>query len=922
MKRVTRAAIAASVLMVVAASAPFALPTPRAVAVPGDGPVTASTTVFRQHVGPNGPEAPGPSNHVTVTVSQTMNLRGRQQIDVSWTGAHPTGGLVPDPNSQAAALQEYPVVIMECRGIESGGQHIDPSTCWTQTVNERMSMTDSTAFPEWRLDRYAPPDERKAVVDAPDAQTLGAAPDPANCKPSWTAERYVPFVDPNGKKFYFGPFGSCGLPPEAVNITDNAAPPANTTYGVTDLNGNGDVKFVVWTAEQNASLGCSNTVPCSLVVIPIAGISCDATAAGLPAEDRPPADVAAAADAACRKSGHFNPGEIAPNQTVGDPAVSGALWWSASNWRNKIAIPLTFAPPSNVCSIVDPRTPVDFYGSELMDQAMTQWAAAFCQDPKLFNIRHVKVPEPLAKTALAAKSIYAALISRPPDGGFTAPTIASPVGVTGFAISYVIDDSSGHAYTSLRLNPRLLAKLLSESYWALPELQHNFAALPPSDPYHVMASNPQDLSVDPEFIALNPGVGPTLQHDVGSTLLALSGNSDVMFALMSYINADPEARAFLDGQPDPWGMRVNPSYRGLPLPQESWPLLDSFLSPTIKLGGCLVNASGQLVPVPVLPLIAAPMSQLFLTAQAVQYALGNAGISCNYYIDAGGNVLPGGTLKPEGRQQPGSRFMLALTSLSDASLLGLRNAQLQSTAVVAHLNAKFTDDSGRSFVGPTDAGLQAAALTSTVDPVTHTWPISYDRLRQTPDAYPGTVIVYLAVPASGLDPTLAAELGRFMSFAGNAGQQPGNAEGQLPPGYLPMTAADGLGDLAAYAQLAAVAVANQTATVSSATPEPAPTGVTSTGGPPVEGVPNLGAAPAPKGSPSPIFSPWTPKVQTPAAYTVRTRSAEAGWVLPIAVLIALLAAAAAGISQTGGAMRAQSAIRSRIAHLAEMRSRQ
>ena len=52
-------------------------------------------------------------------------------------------------------------------------------------------------------------------------------------------------------------------------------------------------------------------------------------------------------------------------------------------------------------------------------------------------------------------------------------------------------------------------------------------------------------------------------------------------ALTAYIDADPEARAWLDGKPDPWGMVVNPNYKGIELPDKSWPLLDTFVPPKL-----------------------------------------------------------------------------------------------------------------------------------------------------------------------------------------------------------------------------------------------------------------------------------------------------------------------------------------------------
>ncbi len=49
----------------------------------------------------------------------------------------------------------------------------------------------------------------------------------------------------------------------------------------------------------------------------------------------------------------------------------------------------------------------------------------------------------------------------------------------------------------------------------------------------------------------------------------------------------------------------------------------------------------------------------------------------------------------------------------------------------------------------------------------------------------------------------------FLEFAATDGQTPGSGVGQLPPGYLPLTAANGLGSLASYTEAAAQDVAAQ-----------------------------------------------------------------------------------------------------------------
>jgi hypothetical protein len=871
---------------------------------------TRTRTVTRSHLHPDGSMSTVDTRDVTVTVSRTKDLRGQQIIDVTWSGAHPTGGIVLDPNSQEASRQEYPVVLLQCRGLESTGavpaQRPDPSTCWTQTPPERYQADNNTAFPAFRMDRFAAPADRHAVVGAPP---------PDVCPSSGAvAEHYVPFVAADKKVYYGGANGRCGKPPEASIAPDPASPPANTTYGVTGTDGTGSARFVVWTDQQNASLGCAQEVPCVLVVVPIMGISCDVSgkAPGVAPSDVPaPGPATDQATKDCAAIGQYKPGELAPAGLIkGDSTVEGKLWWSASNWANRITVPLTFAPPPNLCSIVDPRIPVYLYGSELMSEATDQWSPAFCRDPKRFKFQHVRTGEPQAKTALGAGAVPAALVSRPPDAGWPGPTVNAPVAVTGFAISYVIDDATKHAYTNLKLTPRLLAKLLSESYWALPALGTDFAKLPDNDPHHAMAKNPQDMAADPEFQALNPNVGGTNQFAAAATLLALNGNSDVIHALTSYLNADPEARAFLDGKPDPWGMVVNPSYKGIPLPVSAWPLQDAYLSPDYNLDGCLNDSQGQLHPVPILPLVAAPMAALATIAQSMQYAIANSGIKCIAQVDAAGRIV-GGTLKPLGRQTPGSRFMLALTSLADARFLGLRPAALQSDA--SDVGAKFASGAHRHFVTPDDDSLRAAMASTTADTERQLWPIDYGKLRTSSGAYPGTMVVYAAVPTTGLDQTTATELAQLLVFAADEGQHPGPDQGQLPPGYLPMTAANGLGALAAYTRAAAVAVAAQQGGVPATTPG-SPGGVNPGGS-----VPNAGASVGASASPS--ASPWKPGVDLPSAYTRTGYSSLAGWAFPAAVLAALLGLLVAVVTPAGVTLRMASTVRRRL-RLAELRRRE
>ena len=842
--RLTASVVGAAALL--STVAVLAAPTVSASATSGPA-FTRTETITRDHL-VAGVDQVTDTRTVSLSVDNTTNLRSRQEVTVSWTGARPSAGIVADPNSSLARETEYPMVLLECRGTDSptapASQRLQPSTCWTQTANERTFTDFNTPFPPWRVDRYASVADRAAVVGAPAVRgtTCGL---PAN------AEYWVPFSAANGTTYYGGPGDCMGMPPEAADAGSTLAMPTNETYAATQLDGHGSAKFVIWNSVDNASLGCSNTVACSLVAVPIMGISCDVAAASLPPADQPaPGAEAAAAQAYCAATGKYAPGQQVVPSGGEDLAVSGSLWWSASNWRNRITVPLSFSPPTNACDIVTAASPTDLYGSELLTQATTQWAPYFCLSSHLFPLKHVQTGEPEAKSLLTAGNVEAALASEPPTTPFGRPVVTAPVAVSGFAITYVIDGADGLPYSSLRLTPRLLAKLMTESYPAVQAIQADYIT---PDKNIALRSNPLNISLDPEFIALNPGITQGVGASAAaSALLSLASDSDVIYALTSYINADPEARAWLNGTPDPWGMTVNPNYKGIQLPVTSWPLLDTFEPLSIyqpSLNDCLFND-----PVPYLPLVAAPMSRMGDITLAMQFAIAASQTVCSQ-TDQG----TGQKLVAVGRESPGFRFMIAVTPLADALRYQINTAALQ-TYVSPTAPAQFTNGNGRTFVAPTTAGLLSAAKLLHPDSTTSSWPIPYSTMLSDPtvaSAYPGTMVVYADVPTSGLPHADASHLATFLKFAAGSGQQPGLGFGQLPPGYLPMTAANGLGSMVAYTSAAATYVAAQSGTVPSVTAPAAyvapPAARNSSGG---------GTTPAPTAAagqttaPTPTWSAW------------------------------------------------------------------
>lgn len=820
--------LAVGALLVVTGIAGLA--TGRADADSGTGSQTFRETVNRVFYAADGSTTPADPSHpngynVSLTVSSTQNLRGNQPVTVSWTGAHPTGGIVQNPAFGSAGSQmEYPFLLLECRGT---AQTVSPSTCWTQTHQERVQRTVISDYPAWRADGKAAKADRAARVGLP------APARPSTCRVQ-TYEHWVPMVSASGATYWGGGSGCYDAAPETSESASTTLPD-NTTYGITNSSGSGSAKFAVWTSDENSTLGCSATVPCSLVAVPITGIDCDPSfsqadpaALGVRSSDfasyssecEAP-DVYAAGEPSDNNGSHFN------------LATSGRLWWSASNWDNRIVVPLNFALSGSVCSVLNPTPPLLAYGSTLMADIAAQWQPVFCTRPGFQPFLHVQSTDNQARTLVDAGTIKLGLSSGPPTGGFQNPVAQAPVGISGFAIAYDIDGPDGQPYTRLQLDARLLAKLLTESY------QGSYGSEDSA-----ISGNPKTIVADPEFHALNPDLPSNLSQvlNAAAALITSSSDSDTMTALSTYIADDPDARRWLEGVPDPWGMKVNPAYQtdvpaaenanAFHLPVTSWPLLDDFSLPASDQQQCLVGK-------PFLAQVAHPVAQVGTVVQDVEFGVSNSQTVCPEVV---GNDPAQNVARIEGLQTPGHRFAIGVVPVTALARYGLEAAALQTSTSVGP-QTKFTDSSGRTFASPDTAGMTAAVSLLKPNTAAATWTFDYASLDQTPKAYPGLMPVYADVPTSGLSPTDAARLAQLLTFAAGEGQTPGSANGQLAPGALPLTT-PGLGDELAYTRCAVQLVRAQTGTV-----------------PPL-----TGACPTPPVAPKPTKKPAThrPAVAAPS----------------------------------------------------------
>lgn len=773
-----------------------------------DWAFSAKVKATREHTNQDGSidEGSKKSYDINVRVSDDTNLRGRQEVRVEWDGAHPTGGIVPDPTSSEAKDQEYPVVVLQCRGVDTTGavpegqSRLSPENCWTQSAPERY-FASASQTPPWRVDAYAPEADRAPTVGAP-----AKLPPECDALSKPITARWLPLQSADGETYYGGPdpaVGCVGGAPESSDVSDGGLP-SNTTYGVTDTSGKGRVSFPLWTSAENATIGCSATVSCSLVVVPIVGLSCDAWGNNLVAPQTQAGgnplteSNKTTADETCRRDGAYDPGDTRDSTRSTDQAVRGTYWWSASNWRNRVNVPLSFAPTGEACSATSGQLPVDIGGSVVLNELTASWRPTFCTTASLSAFNHVQQADFFALGQVEDGSLSAAFASNASEKKFTKPVVPAPVTVGGFAIAFSIDDTSKNLKQTLNLNARLVAKLITQSYPAASFVRNNRPDL---------VDNPLNMSLDPEFQALNPDVVADANIESAGALQLLSDKTDLTTALTAWIDADPEAHAWLSGVADPWGMTVNANYRGKHLSSLDGDFLrDTFEAPEAFKAA---NKCYARSPSPYLNLVSNPQTNLAAITLNLQYGSSAVLTACNFTTDEPVTSL---ALRKVGRESIGKRFVLGLVTLSAADRYNLRTASLQTSSTVP-VGDRFTDAKGRTFVAPSAESLRAAASALEVDDYTDVWTVDQKALRSVADgaAYPGIVSTYMAVPTSGLSDSEAQSLAKLLCYAvdDKRGAQQGDANGMLPVGYLALTEANGLGTQRAYTLKAVSAIRNQ-----------------------------------------------------------------------------------------------------------------
>ncbi len=845
-------------------------------------PTTSSAVTVSEPNAASGSAFP----NLKVTVNQTQNLVN-QDISVSWTGGSQTiSGSPGDFNGNY--LQ-----IFECWGdpettypdyssdpgpppsqCEFGGESSTPTSSYPiqesgyeysrilsqtgwETYSQLQACTSSTTTCQVPGYGSLYNDSRDHFViepfDAVDGTSVGQQAD-------YNYDSNVLSPQP----FWLNPYYSFD--------TTNEVDFARTFQG-----GTGNQLFQVDTGLEAPGLGCgqdiqpqagggTKTPQCWLVVVPRSTASTE------------------------------NPAGVQPGGVATSPL-------SPTAWANRIAIPLGFNPVGSSCSVNAATEGIE--GSELATEAVASWQPALCGQSSSTSYSFLQNTDDQARSNLTSPgygSVGMSVFSNPIDPSQTTsnnPVVYAPLTLSGTVIGFNIDRVpavvngqqvaseaavQGSRIETINLTPRLVAKLLTESYKGQ---FVDFNAANPGASYDWVQSNPQTLFSDPDFLQFNPefaDLSTEQQVDTG-TLLVEEASSDAASTLWKWVLSDPEAQSWLAGNPDPWGMYVNPNYSTsasykyntsgsafAATTPENFPKSDTFCESVTGAGDPPIG-SQALRPLCILDW--SPYAQS-MKAAAQDASEANDQAKTTFTPTATSADAAWGS---NGPQSPGTYVVMTVTDSASADLYGLQSASLSRSG----------DDSAagsRTFVTPNTASLLAGEQSMTKSAVTGV--LQTNVSTNATGAYPLTMLTYAAATPESLSPGDRSKYASFVQYAVQAGQTPGQLPGQLPDGYVPLPS-----DLQSEALSAAKTILNppagptsgQSAAVTSPSASAAlPDDASFTGG--------SAAASASTPAASSGSKSRTRRLGPAALTSVRTRGTPIGvlrWVLPIALVIGILA---------------------------------
>ena len=360
-----------------------------------------------------------------------------------------------------------------------------------------------------------------------------------------------------------------------------------------------------------------------------------------------------------------------------------------SAWANRISIPLSFKPVDSTCPIADNERRI--VGSELAVAAITSWQPTLCAKPGSPPYSYSYLSDDRARQNLTEGGFGGAgmsVFTDPPDAANVdpkTPITYSPLTLSGEVIGFNIEriprlqpdgtlqpdeqPLAGIRVAQLNLTPRLVAKLLTQSYQA--QLVDVLASKPAA--YDWVLNNPTSLVDDPDFIQYNPEFAllSTQQAVDASGLVVEEPSSDAATALWKWVLADPEARKWLDGTPDQWGMKVNPIYSTVAANNSTGAAFGSPAPNLFPKSDPYCYDAGVTVgnpPQPARPICLLDWSPYALTMQAAAQATGAANSGADTTLNPAA-ASPDAAWSANGPQKVGTRFIMSVTDSASADAI-------------------------------------------------------------------------------------------------------------------------------------------------------------------------------------------------------------------------------------------------------------
>ena len=693
--------------------------------------------------------------NLQVTVSQTQNI-GHQGITVSWTGGVESS---VQNTPQSNFLQ-----MMECYGDASTGP--SPEDCEYGSFGMLANGLNNNIG-----DRYGLLCRPGSVPSSNPGKTpvAIAIPDPSyGCDAYEPTSDNPPHCDPDAPQgvacsdgYFYVPFVPVDDPAHPIYEQSNL-PQAFTEFNTdevqdatSDVHGRGQQQFETLTAVQAPHLGCGQLEndgqprDCWLVIVP--------------------------------RGTYDSNGYHVQGETNTGAFIQGSPL-SASNWAQRIQIHLGFAPLASGCPLnVVPRLVV---GTEVISRAMSSWQFSLNQAAKCDKLYVYTATEESESTQQIAAGGAGMAFTTIPIGsealrtpGARVPTLPpmlyAPVAVTALDFGFNINEGNGYVTQPIKLTPSLLAKGLTQVYrFDLPTYAPNDPVPDPGPSW--AAKNPENITLDPAFQALNQEVVKFNQASISLAPLLIVAHSGLNQQVWQWIDSDPTTSSWLDGTDKSDPVAPDPDYVALKLGKT--PAADSFPRAykeeldeglyCVDPPQCTQKKEEILTSADMLPYAAS-----LDAAAATVLAASNTALTPHWDPSVKASDGTFGWWDSIGVEPPGGTFMWASSDMPDLAAYGLISAQLCAP-------------SGSNCVQPSIDSVAKALSSATPD---STGLLHVNPARVPAGAYPLVDVVYAAVPTNQSAAALT-DYADLIQYAVGPGQTTGSSPGDLPPGYLPLTA--------------------------------------------------------------------------------------------------------------------------------------